>query len=109
MQCWTQRNVYHVPNISIPNAIHPTLPVMQCYTDHKVPSLSYTSSLITCITPSLPIYHLSPQPLQLPQHNHIRIQEPIHTLPHARLLVLVQFARLDGTRGDAFAETCVGE
>jgi hypothetical protein len=51
---------------------------------------------------------LSPQPLQLPQYNHIRIQEPIHTLPHTRLLVFIQFARFDGTRGDTFAETCVG-
>ena len=102
-------NVYHVPHISIPNAIHPTLPVMQCYTDHKVPSLSYTSSLVTCITPSLPTHHLSPQPLQLPQHHQIRIQKPVHTLPHARLFVLVQLAVLDAARGDALAEARVCE
>jgi hypothetical protein len=52
---------------------------------------------------------LLPQPLQLPQYNHIRIQEPIHTLLHTRLLVFIQFAVLDVARGDAFAETGIGE
>ena len=52
---------------------------------------------------------LSPQPLQLPQHNHVRIQEPVHTLPHTWLLVFIQFAVLNGPRGDALAETCVGQ
>lgn len=53
--------------------------------------------------------HLSPQSLQLPQHNHIRVQEPVHALPHAGLLVLVQLSVLDVASGDAFAEAGVGE
>lgn len=52
---------------------------------------------------------LLPQPLQLPQHHQIRIQKPIHALPHTRLLVLVQLAVLDVARGYAFAKACVGE
>jgi hypothetical protein len=91
----------------------PDAPVMQCCTDHKVSPLSYTSFSSPSLSPRqsihLPRSALSPQSLQLPQHDHIRIQKPIHTLPHARLLVLVQFAGFDGTRGDAFAEARVGE
>lgn len=50
---------------------------------------------------------LLPQPLQLPQHNDIRVQESVDALPHAGLLVLVELSVLDRTGGDAFAETCV--
>lgn len=52
---------------------------------------------------------LTPQPLQLPQNNHVRIQKPIHALAHTRLLVLVQLARLDGACRDALAETGIGQ
>ncbi len=52
---------------------------------------------------------LTSQPLQLPEHNEVRVQESVNTLPHARLLVLVELAVLDGAGGDAFAETCVCE
>jgi hypothetical protein len=56
-----------------------------------------------------PTSPLLPQPLQLPQHHQIRIQKPIHALPHARLLVFVQLAVLDVARGYAFAEAGVGQ
>ena len=52
---------------------------------------------------------LLPQSLQLPKNNNVRVQEPIHALPHTRLLVLVQLAVLNTARGNAFAETCVGQ
>jgi hypothetical protein len=52
---------------------------------------------------------LLPHPLQLLQHHQIRIQEPIHALPHARLLVFIQCALLYRAAGDAFPEACIGE
>ena len=68
---------------------------------------------ISCCTPP---HHLipnsptsTPQPLQLPQHHQIRIQKPVHALPHARLLVFIQLAVLDAARGDALAEARVCE
>jgi hypothetical protein len=52
---------------------------------------------------------LLPQPLQLPQHNHVRIQKPVDALSHAGLLVFVQFAILDVAARYAFAEAGIGE
>jgi hypothetical protein len=52
---------------------------------------------------------LLPQSLQLPQHHQIRIQKPIHALPHTRLLVLVQLPVLDVAARYAFSEACVCE
>lgn len=104
------------------NAMQTISPVIQCCTDHKSPR--YRTPFLVTFVPSdhmhvpLPIdfpscdmvcLPLSPQSLQLPQHNHIRIQESVHTLPHTWLLVFIQFAVLNGPRGDALAETCVGQ
>ncbi|KAF2446162.1 PDT-domain-containing protein [Karstenula rhodostoma CBS 690.94] len=50
---------------------------------------------------------LPPQPLQLPQNNQIRIQKPIHTLPHTRLLVLIQLPALHPASRDALLEADV--
>jgi hypothetical protein len=50
---------------------------------------------------------LLPQPLQLPQHDKVRIQEAVDALPHTGLLIFVELSVLDRAGGDAFAETCV--
>lgn len=49
------------------------------------------------------------QLLQFPQNHQIRIQEPVYTLPHTRLLIFIQRALLHLTRRYAFSETRVGE
>lgn len=69
------------------------------------------SNLFPPNLPSLPPspFFLTSQPLQLPQHNNIRIQEPIHALPHTRLLVFIQLPVFDSAGWDAFAETGVCE
>jgi len=49
--------------------------------------------------------HLIPlHTLQLPQHNVVRIHEPIHTIHHTRLLVSIQLPRRD-FGSDALSET----
>jgi hypothetical protein len=70
----------------------------------------YTLSLVIHpLPPQVPraSTNLPPQPLQLPQHNQIRIQKPIHALPHAGLLVFVQLSVLHAASGDALLEAGV--
>jgi hypothetical protein len=50
-----------------------------------------------------------PQLLQLPHDDKVRIEEAVHALPHAGLLVLVELAVLNSASGNALAEAGVGQ
>lgn len=52
--------------------------------------LSQSLHLLTCVTP---LHPLIPHILQMLQHRHIRIHEPIHTILRAALLILLQLPR----------------
>jgi hypothetical protein len=75
--------------------------VLQCKAMRRMPSAVIPSAL------DHPNRTLLPQPLQLPKHNDVCVQEAVDTLPHARLFVFIELSVLDRAGGDAFAETCV--
>lgn len=75
-------------------------------------SIVHQSLVANLVVPSLPCHipsllHRPLQPLQLFQHDQVRIEKPVHALPHARLLVLVELSVLDRAAGNALLEACI--